>query len=109
MRCTARHSPSRRPARDRRRDGVGVRPAHIQLTDDGAYRGEVMATEYLGTTQIVTLATAGGEVKARISSRQVVRVGETLGLQFDPQTVTLFDPASGRALKSELNEGVLDG
>ena len=87
----------------------GVRPEHIQLTDDGAYRGEVMATEYLGTTQIVTLATAGGEVKARISSRQVVRVGETLGLQFDPQTVTLFDPASGRALKSELNEGALDG
>ena len=87
----------------------GVRPEHVRLTDDGTYRGEVVATEYLGTTQIVTLATAGGEVKARISSQQSVRVGETLGLQFDPQTVTLFDPASGRALTSELNESVLDG
>ena len=87
----------------------GVRPEHVRLTDDGTYRGEVVATEYLGTTQIVTLATAGGEVKARISSQQSVRVGETLGLQFDPHTVTLFDPASGRALTSELNESVLDG
>jgi multiple sugar transport system ATP-binding protein len=87
----------------------GVRPEHVQLSDEGAYRGEVMATEYLGTTQIVTLATAGGEVKARISSQQTVGVGETVGLHFDPQTVTLFDLASGRALKSKLNEGVING
>lgn len=87
----------------------GVRPEHIQLKGDGAYRGEVLATEYLGTTQIVTLATAGGEVKARTASQQTAKVGETLGLQFDPQMVTLFDPTSGRAFKSELNEGVLDG
>ena len=87
----------------------GVRPEHIQLNGDGAYRGEVLATEYLGTTQIVTLATAGGEVKARVASQKAAKVGETLGLQFDPQMVTLFDPTSGRAFKSELNEGVLDG
>ena len=87
----------------------GVRPEHIQLKGDGAYRGEVLATEYLGTTQIVTLATAGGEVKARTASQQTAKVGETLGLHFDPQMVTLFDPTSGRAFKSELNEGVLDG
>jgi multiple sugar transport system ATP-binding protein len=87
----------------------GVRPEHVQLSDEGSYRGEVMAIEYLGTTQIVTLATAGGEVKARISSQQTVVVGETVGLNFDPQTVTLFDRASGRALKSKLNEGVING
>ncbi len=87
----------------------GVRPEHIQLKNDGAYRGEVLATEYLGTTQIVTLATNGGEVKARISSQQAAKVGETVGLQFDPLMVTLFDPHSGLAFKSELNEDVLDG
>lgn len=86
----------------------GVRPEHIQLNDNGAYRGEVLATEYLGTTQIVTLKTANGDVKARISSRQVARVGESVGLAFDPRTVTLFDRQSGRALLSDLNEGVLN-
>ena len=68
-----------------------------------------MATEYLGTTQIVTLKTAGGEVKARIPSTQPAKPGESVGMTFDPKTITLFDRQSGRALKSELNEGVLHG
>ncbi|MEM9269400.1 MAG: ABC transporter ATP-binding protein, partial [Pseudomonadota bacterium] len=87
----------------------GVRPEHIRLSDTGAYRGEVTATEYLGTTQIITLSTAGGDIKARTSSQQSAQIGETVGLEFDPATVTLFDAGSGRALRSELNEGVLHG
>lgn len=87
----------------------GVRPEHIQLSDAASYRGEILATEYLGTTQIVTLDTAGGEVKARISAQQPARAGQRVGLEFKPGTITLFDRQSGRALKSELNEGVLHG
>ncbi len=85
----------------------GVRPEHVRLSDISGYRGEIRAAEYLGTTQIVTLATANGELKARIASDQVVRVGETVGLAFDARTITLFDNQTGRALRSELNEGVL--
>ncbi|MEM6387106.1 MAG: ABC transporter ATP-binding protein [Pseudomonadota bacterium] len=87
----------------------GVRPEHIRLADDGTYRGEVLATEYLGTTQIVTIQTANGDLKARIASDQHATVGESVGLSFDAGTVTLFDKSSGRALKSALNEGVLHG
>ena len=87
----------------------GVRPEHIELSDAADFRAEVLATEYLGTTQIVTLRTAGGDIKARIPSHQVARTGETVGLNFKASTVTLFDRQSGRALKSELNEGVLHG
>ncbi|WP_299726605.1 ABC transporter ATP-binding protein [uncultured Tateyamaria sp.] len=85
----------------------GVRPEHVTLSDDGAYRGEVLASEYLGTTQIITLDTPNGELKARIDSAQVASVGETVGLGFNPGTVTLFDEGSGRALRSELNDEVL--
>jgi len=88
---------------------LGVRPEHIRFGDAGTYRGEVLASEYLGTTQIVTLDTALGEVKARTPSGQVARVGEKIGLDFNPSTVTLFDRQSGRALRSDLNEGVLHG
>lgn len=88
---------------------LGVRPEHIRLSDDASYRAQVLAAEYLGTTQIVTLKTADGEVKARISSQQSVAAGETVGLEFNADTITLFDRQSGRALKSELNEGVLHG
>ncbi|MEO1677826.1 MAG: ABC transporter ATP-binding protein [Pseudomonadota bacterium] len=85
----------------------GVRPEHVRLSDDATFRGEVLATEYLGTTQIVTLSTASGEIKARSPSHQLARVGETLGLEFNGATVSLFDNQTGRALRSELNEGVL--
>jgi multiple sugar transport system ATP-binding protein len=85
----------------------GIRPEHIRFTDSGGYRGEVRATEYLGTTQIVTLKTTHGVIKARLGSDEVARVGETVGLNFDEKAVTLFDNQSGKALRSELNEGVL--
>ncbi|MEM7723848.1 MAG: ABC transporter ATP-binding protein [Pseudomonadota bacterium] len=87
----------------------GVRPEHIRLSDAAPFRGKVLATEYLGTTQIVTLDIPGGEIKARVPAATVARAGETVGLEFNGATVTLFDRQSGRALKSELNEGVLHG
>lgn len=85
----------------------GVRPEHIRLRDDAPYRGEIVATEYLGTTQIVTLRTHNGVVKARVSSDVAARVGETVGLEFDGSTVTLFDNQTGRAIRSDLNAGAL--
>ncbi|SON56863.1 Trehalose import ATP-binding protein SugC [Hartmannibacter diazotrophicus] len=86
---------------------LGVRPEHVILSDEGAYRGEVLATEYLGTTQIVTLMTLNGELKARVPSDQVIHAGERVGLGFNARTLTLFDAASGRALVSDLNAEVL--
>ncbi len=86
---------------------LGVRPEHVRLKDQGRYRGCVRATEYLGTTQIVTLECPNGVVKARVSASQTIRVGETTGLEFNPRTITLFDEATGRALVSAANERVL--
>ena len=42
------------------RDGeiaLGVRPEHVVLRDASPLRGQVFGTEYLGTTQIVTVTT----------------------------------------------------
>ena len=85
----------------------GVRPEHVRLDDGAAYRGRVKATEYLGTTQIVTLETANGDIKARVASSDKVSVGDQTGLTFDPRTITLFDADTGAALRSQANEGVL--
>jgi len=85
---------------------LGVRPENVHLDDAAAYRGRVTATEYLGTTQVVTLDTACGVIKARMGSDRVVRLGDLVGLRFDERTVTLFDGA-GRALLSKANQRVL--
>ena len=80
---------------------LGVRPEHVRLDDDSRYRGSVITAEYLGTTQIVTLSTPNGTIKARMSSSTPVREGETVGLSFREELITLFDRSSGKAIKSE--------
>ncbi|HKE19907.1 MAG TPA: ABC transporter ATP-binding protein [Kofleriaceae bacterium] len=84
---------------------LGVRPEHVRLAGDAPLRAQVLETEYLGTTQIVTLTTAQDAVlKARIASDVTVRPGETTGLDFRPEKLSLFHRASGRALRSALHE-----
>ena len=88
---------------------LGVRPEHVALSDAGSYRGQIIATEYLGTTQIVTLAAAHGQIKARVPAAQVARVGEVVGLTLNPRTLALFDAGTGRALRTAANAGVHHG
>jgi multiple sugar transport system ATP-binding protein len=84
---------------------LGVRPEDVRLRDGGAIAGEVFGTEYLGTTQIVTLSTPHGTVRARMPADTGVRRGERVGLDFRPEKLSLFDKTTGRALRTELTEG----
>jgi len=86
---------------------LGVRPEHVRLSDAAPYRAEVIATEYLGTTQIITLKTPLGTVKARAASGDVVRTGDRTGLTFDARSLTIFDTGTGAALTSVANKEVL--
>ncbi len=88
---------------------LGVRPEHVSLVDAGAIRGRIEATEYLGTTQIVTIATDHGQLKARIPSSEPARAGETVGLDFAASTLSLFDAGTGRAFRTAANAGVFHG
>ena len=84
---------------------LGVRPENVSFADASPLRGRVVGAEYLGTTQIVTVITANGQVKARLPSGQVVRVGETVGLALRPDRLSLFDAVSGQALPLGLGAG----
>jgi multiple sugar transport system ATP-binding protein len=86
---------------------LGVRPEHVRLDDAAGYRGRIVASEYLGTTQIVTLDTACGSVKARIASDISVKIGDATGLRFDARSISLF-AANGHALISKANQKVLN-
>ena len=88
---------------------LGVRPEHITLTEAGAYRGRVLASEYLGTSQIITIEAAHGTLKARAPSSQIVNVGETVGLEFSAPKLSLFDQGTGRAFRTAANAGVNHG
>jgi multiple sugar transport system ATP-binding protein len=84
---------------------LGVRPEHIRFDDASRLRGAVVGAEYLGTTQIVSIETADGMIKARIPADVAVRTGETIGLALRAERLSLFQRASGRAVETVLTAG----
>jgi multiple sugar transport system ATP-binding protein len=82
---------------------LGVRPEHMRFTERGMVQGEVYGAEYLGTTQIVTVTTRYGALKARTPANLNFRTGEIVGLDFRPDTLSIFDKASGRAIRTALH------
>jgi multiple sugar transport system ATP-binding protein len=99
---------------------LGVRPEHVRLSappapragtaPDSALRAEVLGTEYLGTCQIVTCRTAqGATLRAKVGVDVPAQRGDPVGLAFDASRVSLFDPASGRALRSAREDAVSAG
>ncbi|MFK8253985.1 ABC transporter ATP-binding protein [Ancylobacter terrae] len=84
---------------------LGVRPEHVRFSDASALRGEVYGTEYLGTTQIVTVTTASGPVRARLPSTVKVSTGEQVGLALRADRLSLFEKAGGRAIRTAWQDG----
>lgn len=84
---------------------LGVRPEHVRFSDASPLRGAIYGSEYLGTTQIVTIETEGGRVRARLPAEHSYTIGEPVGLVFASDRLSLFDCGSGRAVPSALHEG----
>ncbi|MBB3181893.1 ABC transporter ATP-binding protein [Variovorax sp. Sphag1AA] len=86
---------------------AGVRPEHVRFADDSPLRAEVLGTEYLGTRTVVTLATAqGATLRAKVDAATPARRGDHVGLAFDASAVSLFDAASGRALRTARDDAL---
>ncbi len=81
---------------------LGVRPEHVRLDEGSPIRGEVFGVEYMGARQIITVDSEAGRVRVRAPNSERAELGERIGLSFAPDRVILFDPASERALASEL-------
>jgi len=79
----------------------GVRPEHVHFSAESSLRAEVLGAEYLGSSQIVTCRLAQGTtLRARVAPDVMAHRGDQLGLVFDAGQVSLFDAASGRALRT---------
>lgn len=86
----------------------GVRPEHVRFDDGSALRAEVLGSEYLGTGRIVTLNVGEGvTLRAKVDVASAAARGDHVGLAFDAEAVSLFDRASGRALRTARDDRVL--
>ena len=89
---------------------MGVRPEHITLSRESAgIPATVLASEYLGTTQIVSVQVDRSVLKARVSATDDYMIGSPINLVFDARNISLFDHSSGKALRSDANQEVLAG
>ncbi len=79
----------------------GIRPEWVTVTHDGGLRGEVLAVEYRGSHQVMTVVTAAGTVRARVHKDLQARLGESVGLLFDAGHSILYDAQTERMLESE--------
>ena len=84
---------------------LGIRPEHVRFNCESPVRAQVIGTEYLGSNQIVILKTVDGTVvRAKVDLSHRVERGDQLGLIFETEQVTLFERASGRALRTARND-----
>lgn len=81
----------------------------MSLSDSAPLRGRIEAAEYLGTTQIVTLSTPFGTVKARTPSTVPAPPAGLVGLALSAPRLSLFDATTGRAFRTAANAGVFHG
>src|SRR5678816_1520929 len=55
----------------------GVRPEHVRFDDASGLRGEVLGSEYLGHSQIVTVTTAvGSTLRAKVGPLSLIHISE---------------------------------
>ncbi len=81
----------------------GIRPEDLIIAPSdaagtGVLRGQVLAVEPLGPEALVTVATAGQDVSARIPAKSVRKAGEVVTLAVQSAKLHLFDQQSGRRL-----------
>jgi ABC-type sugar transport system ATPase subunit len=83
---------------------LGIRPQHLEITDDsargeGVVRAEVGVVEPMGNEQIVYVTLAdGGRAVAVAPVQPRIVAGEKISIRVRPEGIHVFDAASGKRL-----------
>lgn len=78
---------------------IGIRPEHIAVVAKGKGQcdGTVDVIEYLGADTFVLFdCGAAGQINVRISGESDLKVGDTVGLEFEEGRTVFFDPDGER-------------
>ncbi len=80
---------------------VGIRPEGVSVlpAGQGAVQAQVNLIEALGADTLIYATALGVPLVARQNTRTAWRVGDAVGLSFDPATLHAFD-AQGKALRT---------
>lgn len=101
--------PETRAALDNDEAFVGARPEHIEIADEGVMRGRVFGMEYMGARHLITVDTDVGRLRVRTPNTVHVKEGETVGLNFVTDRLSLFDAATDQAVPTVRFQGAFNG
>ena len=91
-------APSARTDGGRRSVDVGIRAESVELSAQGPFEATVVGAEYLGDHYVVTLDFRGQRLVSSHAPAQPPEPGKTIRFAIDPQSLLLFDTASGQRL-----------
>ena len=74
---------------------LGVRPEHIRLVESGGIPAEVTNAEYHGADTIITARIGAESALLRVPGQLRLGTGAVVRLEWDAESVHLFDAASG--------------
>jgi multiple sugar transport system ATP-binding protein len=74
---------------------LGLRPEHLLIRDDAAWRGEVSVVEPTGADTFVVVRTAAGDVSVRLPPQERLRPGDRVGLAVQSGHSVWFAKDSG--------------
>ena len=74
---------------------LGLRPEHLRLQADAAWRGLVSVVEPTGADTYVVVETPAGKLTVRCAPQTQVRPGDTVGLAVHSPHVSWFDKLTG--------------
>jgi multiple sugar transport system ATP-binding protein len=82
---------------------ISIRPERIRVvapdSDEATVRARVVIVEPLGAKDIVHMEVDGVDVRTVSPPDERPRIGDSLGLVFDPSAIHVFDDATGLALR----------
>ncbi len=77
---------------------LGLRPEHLALDADAAWRGVVTLVEPTGADTYVVVQTEAADVTVRVAPRTSVNVGDSVGLRLNTEAPSWFDASTQRRL-----------
>ena len=77
---------------------VGIRPDDLSPGETPLLTGRITVQEPLGAETLIYVDVAGTEIVAKASGRTPPPVGSEVALAASPETVHVFDGASGEAI-----------
>ena len=78
---------------------LGIRPENLSIVADSAealVRGEVTLIEPLGADTLITVTSSAQKIIARVIGSSPLRLGERVGLTWDPRDHHLFQGSTGQ-------------